>query len=186
MKTSIKIMTATLSAAALMTLASTVSFAESCFLAKQMENPDARTLYEQTVNEAREAAQSVYGNGIDYSAEFMFATGERQVVDSFSRDCMTCHDGMNAPYHDVRIRNGKRQGAISLQTVLASHPIGMHYGSAAYENRFLRPVDELDKNIILADGRVGCLSCHNMLNPNRFHLSVENDQSALCLQCHMR
>ncbi|GAB4294197.1 MAG: cytochrome c [Desulfuromonadia bacterium] len=184
MKTSIRIMVTTLSAAALMTLSSTVSFAESCFLAKQLENPEARVLYEQTIREAQESEKSVFGGRVDYSTEFIFATGERQTVDSFSSDCMSCHDGMNAPYHDVRIRNGARRGGLSLETVLASHPIGMHYGSAAYENRSLRGVDELDPNIILADGRVGCLSCHNMLNPDKFHLVVDNGQSGLCFQCH--
>lgn len=186
MKSSIKQTALMLSTLALVGFSSTVSLAESCYLAKQLENPDLRAMYEQRINEAREAEQSVFGNRLDFSTEFIFADGGRQTVDTFSSDCMACHDGVNARYHDVRIRNGKRQGPISLSTVLGSHPIGMHYGSAAYENSSLRPVDEMNPNIVLADGRVGCLSCHSMLNPEQFHLAVDNSGSNLCFQCHIR
>lgn len=183
MKTTNRIMTILL-AMALVAVSSAASRAESCHLAKQLEDPGMRSLYEARINEARENEESVFGGTVRFSTEFVFANGDRQLVDSFSSDCMACHDGLNATYHDVRIRNGKRQGAISLANVLGSHPIGMHYGSMAYENTTLRPVETLDRKIVLADGLVGCLSCHDMLNPSPFHLVMENEGSRLCLQCH--
>lgn len=160
--------------------------AESCFLVQQLADPHARAQYEQKIAEAKEAESSVYGSRRNYSADFLFATGESQTVDSFSFDCMSCHDGMNAKYHDVRIRNGEREGSMSLQTVLASHPIGMHYGSAAYENRSLRDQRLLNSSMTMVDGRVGCLSCHNLLNPEKNHLAVDNSSSGLCLECHAK
>jgi hypothetical protein len=36
------------------------------------------------------------------------------------------------------------------------------------------------------DGRIDCISCHNLLNPDRYHLRIENRKSRLCLACHLK
>ena len=157
--------------------------AESCFLAQQLTNPQLRAEYEQKIADAKAAATSRFGESYNYSVNFTVSANENVTIDSFSYDCILCHDGMNAKYHDIRFRQGRRE-SISLVTVLASHPIGMSYGSMAYENDKLRNMANLDPSITLVDGRVGCLSCHNLLNPEKFHLAMNNENSQLCLQCH--
>ena len=157
--------------------------AESCYLAQQLSDPQLRAEYEQKIAQAKAAATSRFGESYNYSVNFTVSGNENVTIDSFSYDCILCHDGMNAKYHDIRFREGRRD-SISLKTVLASHPIGMSYGAMAYENAKLRHMSTIDQSLTLVDGRVGCLSCHNLLNPEKSHLAMNNDNSQLCLQCH--
>jgi nitrate reductase cytochrome c-type subunit len=159
--------------------------AESCFLAQQLTDPTLRSQYEQKIAEAQAAATSRYGESYNYSVSFTMSSGEKVTIDSFSLDCILCHDGMNAKYHDIRYRNDHND-RISLESVLGSHPIGMSYGAMAYANAKLRHLSSISGTMVLVDGRVGCLSCHNLLNPEKFHLSSTNDKSELCLQCHVK
>lgn len=159
--------------------------AENCYLAQQLSDPQLRAAYEQKIADAKAAATSRFGETFNYSVTFSLSPTEEATIDSFSYDCVLCHDGMNAKYHDIRFRSGQRE-SISLKTVLASHPIGMSYGAMAYENTKLRPQHGLDPAITLVDGRVGCLSCHNLLNPEKYHLTMSNDNSELCMQCHTK
>ncbi|WP_407920198.1 cytochrome c3 family protein [Geobacter pickeringii] len=50
----------------------------------------------------------------------------------------------------------------------------------------LKRPDHLDGRITLVDGKVGCLSCHNMLSQERSLLTINNNSSQLCLSCHER
>jgi predicted CXXCH cytochrome family protein len=36
------------------------------------------------------------------------------------------------------------------------------------------------------DGRVDCISCHDLTNTDRYHLRIENRKSRLCLACHLK
>ena len=159
--------------------------AETCYLAEQLTDPQIRAEYVKKIAEAKAAATSRFGATYNYSVTFSTSNNESMVIDSFSYDCILCHDGMNAKYHEIRVSSGQRQ-PISLVNVLSSHPVGMPYGAAAYENAKLRHMTALNESIALVDGRVGCLSCHNMLNPEPKHLSVSNENSELCLQCHTK
>ncbi|WP_243688226.1 cytochrome c3 family protein [Geotalea toluenoxydans] len=40
--------------------------------------------------------------------------------------------------------------------------------------------------MVLVDGRVGCLTCHDPLNRKAPHLVASNDRSNLCLTCHIK
>lgn len=159
--------------------------AESCFLAQQLTDPQVRAEYEQKIGEAKAAAKSRFGATYNYSVSFSPSAHETMTIDSFSYDCVLCHDGMNAKYHEIRYRSEKRQ-AVSLDTVLGSHPIGMAYGAMAYENAKLRHQTTLPDSMVLVDGRVGCLSCHDLLNPGKKHLVMNNDSNELCMNCHKK
>jgi hypothetical protein len=174
-------------AVSVIALAATVvgASAESCFLAQQLSDPQLRGQYEQKISEAQAAANSRSGESFSYSVNFSLSPSENVTIDSFSLDCILCHDGMNAKYHDIRVRNERKSG-ISMNTVMGGHPIGMSYGASAYENGKLRHLKSLNPSMVLVDGRVGCLSCHNLLNPEKNHLSSTNEQSELCLQCHLK
>ena len=159
--------------------------AETCYLTQQLADPANRAEYQQKIAEAKAAAVSRFGASYSYSVSFTNAAGDKLDIDSFSYDCILCHDGINAKYHDINYRSGKRSG-ITLKTVLDSHPIGMSYGAMAYDNAKLRHQTTLNEELVLVDGRVGCLSCHNMLNPEKYHLAMSNESSELCLSCHIK
>lgn len=105
-------------------------------------------------------------------------------IDALSFSCISCHDGTNAPGGEVRVKNNPTQREITLRGVKGSHPIGMDYESYAINDRKLRGAGALNKEMIFVNGKVGCLTCHNPLNPKKKHLVMENEYSALCLTCH--
>lgn len=154
----------------------------TCAFTKQLQDPNSRMEFSARLNAAKEAAASPYGERARYSATYSDDTGEPMEIDSFSLDCLGCHDGINARIHNIRYKNNVMERTGSMETVRGSHPIGMHYGSYAYTSNQLRGLTELNEDMVLVDGKVGCLSCHNPLNPNKKHLASKN----LCLGCHIK
>jgi predicted CXXCH cytochrome family protein len=41
-----------------------------------------------------------------------------------------------------------------------------------------------NNKMVFVNGKVGCLTCHNPLNPEKGHLVMSDQKSALCLTCH--
>ena len=156
-----------------------------CTYSTQLAVPGQRDIYSVQIRRIKNAARSAYGDVNSESIPFLFKE-ERVELDPISFDCITCHDGISAPLHDIRFK-GDNNRTINMQTVMGPHPIGMHYGSASYAKPgSLRDQGSLNDDMVLVNGRVGCLSCHNPLNPEKNHLIVGLDQSQLCLTCHIK
>jgi predicted CXXCH cytochrome family protein len=122
-----------------------------------------------------------------------FVTGEKSdsfsqggSVDSFSRDCLTCHDGGHAS--DVKINYRNNPGSKNTKFGRAKdHPIGMDYNSySAMDPQNYKPVAAFNSKMTFVDGKVGCLTCHNPLKPEKTHLVMSDQGSALCLSCHIK
>jgi predicted CXXCH cytochrome family protein len=107
-------------------------------------------------------------------------------IDSLSKNCMSCHDGFitaavtvdyrNTPGHRTNKYDGK-----------AEHPVGMNYASyAAMDPTNYKSLQAFNSKMIFVNGRVGCLTCHNPLNPEKSHLVMSDVKSALCLTCHKK
>lgn len=158
----------------------------NCSFSRQLEAPEARIQFQMQLKKAKEASTSRYGEVFTNTIRYTDSNGESVELDTFSFDCLTCHDGINAPGRDIRYKNLNQGRAMGMENVLGSHPIGMHYGSHAYANRELRSTAELDVNMVFVDGKVGCLSCHNPLNPKKRHLVMGNERSRLCYSCHTK
>ena len=104
-------------------------------------------------------------------------------LDSESRRCLGCHDGINA------IEKAGGSGVPSFGQFRASgseHPIGVVYSSSKSGHRSsrLRPSGLLPDTIRLPGGRVSCVSCHNLYARNEHLLSTPMEQSRLCFTCH--
>ncbi len=105
------------------------------------------------------------------------------VLDAVSSNCLTCHDGVNA-------REAGHQWLRSAGGYLGdpgrNHPVGIPYVRRENDHRGspLRHVTLLPKEVRLPDGKVSCVSCHNLYNVERYRLSVPIEGSRLCLTCH--
>ncbi|HYS43305.1 MAG TPA: cytochrome c3 family protein, partial [Geobacteraceae bacterium] len=60
----------------------------------------------------------------------------------------------------------------------------MDYASYASFGRGYKQASMLNPKMLLVNGKVGCLTCHNPLNPDKSHLVMSDYRSALCLTCH--
>lgn len=100
-----------------------------------------------------------------------------QGVDDFSVTCLACHGGNLLSGWNIRLVHSTKDAS-------GSHRIGTNYVSLAMRGPGLQEPEMLDPRIVLAEGRVGCLSCHDPFNLDGNHLVMSNSGSRLCLSCH--
>jgi predicted CXXCH cytochrome family protein len=106
-------------------------------------------------------------------------------IDAFSKDCLNCHDGSSA--HNIEFNYTNSPGTASQQKYAggSDHPNGMDYQSyVAFGRGKFKRISTFNSKMKFVNGKVGCLTCHNPLNPEKGHLVMSDLRSALCLTCH--
>ncbi len=105
-------------------------------------------------------------------------------LDEASRNCLTCHDGLNAS--DAGHETGLSRSLANLGEKDRNHPIGVLYPQFGKRRAEvpLRPAAALPATVQLPGGMVSCVSCHDLYQPDRNRLSVPINDSRLCLTCH--
>jgi len=90
--------------------------------------------------------------------------------------CISCHDGKTAKH-------------VSFCTVKcdysSSHVVFKIYPQAGKAARYAPAAALQAKGIKLEDGKVTCISCHDLRKPGRYHLVMDNTKSRLCFVCHV-
>jgi predicted CXXCH cytochrome family protein len=81
-------------------------------------------------------------------------------------DCLSCHDGSIG-----QIKGGSGDHSVEVMYV-------------ASKERALRPIN--DRRVVLVNGMVTCLSCHNPYKTGTKRLIKSNEESRLCLTCHIK
>lgn len=106
-------------------------------------------------------------------------------MDPLSVMCSGCHA---EDEEEVDVAEIKKENMWSIGSGIGhSHPIGIDYDRAAWRNRELVPMDEVDPRIVFFDGKVGCGSCHNLYAPGGGASLVIGDRDNyqdLCFGCH--
>ncbi|MBI4687616.1 MAG: cytochrome c3 family protein [Nitrospirae bacterium] len=102
-------------------------------------------------------------------------------IDKTSLQCIECHDSQ------LDIPGGGLGAGTWNHSRGANHPIGVSYSSVSMKNpRNYRPSGALRKEIVLFNGNIGCGTCHNIYAKGKFMLVMDNNRSALCLECHIK
>jgi predicted CXXCH cytochrome family protein len=143
------------------------------------ENTHAKTApasYPDTTSVAGYPGRAITGNS---AAEGVAG------LDDFSVQCLSCHDGKGASDVAVVLRNAPLQKKSHVTSFSMDHPLGMEYRRYAASGSGFKQALE-GSRMTMVNGRVGCLTCHNPLNPERGHLAISDHGSALCLTCHDR
>lgn len=161
-----------------------------CLLANQLKDPAQREDYLLAVAFLKNPrdfrvvgdAGSMYRDPIPVSYS---AYEPPAKLDRMSFECLTCHDGTTAQVAEVRFKSSNDTN--NYADITRNHPIGIDYEEAASRHPGqYRSIDSLDPRVTLVDGKLGCITCHEPLNPKKSHMSMNNDGSALCLECHIR
>lgn len=104
-------------------------------------------------------------------------------IDAHSLQCLGCHAGGHAGGGSVSVSRG---GVLRHASGSAPHPIGRSYRDASLRGGF-HPENLLaQKKIILSNGRISCISCHEAYKKDHGKLVASLDRSALCLSCHAK
>ncbi len=102
-----------------------------------------------------------------------------QELDAFSINCMGCH----GQYGDDNAVTIDTRRIITHTSTSLNHPIGRSYDNARRFGGY-RPQAMLSKKILLPNGRLSCVSCHEGYSKEHGRLVVSQPGTSLCLQCH--
>ena len=142
---------------------------------EQMYGNIKKASYSEDESREAEPTQNIWGFAIKQAAS---TTG----IDALSTDCLGCHDGVGATPVATVLKNNP---FASHQTLPGKdHPIGMDYNRYVASSRGYKSLLGVSNKMVFVNGKVGCLTCHNPLNPEKGHLVMSDRNSALCLTCH--
>jgi len=99
-------------------------------------------------------------------------------VDEISLGCMVCHNGSLGSGGNVRKAHGESS------SISGSHVIGSDYNNISYTKGGYRNIHNVNAMVKFIDGRIGCLSCHDIQNKQKMHLVATLTGSKLCFECH--
>lgn len=105
-------------------------------------------------------------------------------LDAHSRRCLSCHDGASAA--DSANMTSAGPGRVHVDGTQQNHPVGVAYQRVNRSKNVsrLHPVARLPQQIALPEGKVSCVSCHDLYAGVRYLLAVPTRDSRLCLACH--
>jgi predicted CXXCH cytochrome family protein len=98
-------------------------------------------------------------------------------AEGIAESCISCHDGSIA-------------GNVSFCTVKCDfstpHAIMKRYPPMGKKASFFASAAEVTaKGVRIVNGKVTCVSCHNLKNAARYHL-VQDERGRLCVICHIK
>ena len=113
------------------------------------------------------------------------SSGSRgRALDRQTTQCLGCHDGVNA----VESRNPTpwNRGRGYAGDGQRNHPVGVEYPDRTPRGSSVpfRPVSLLPEQVVLPEGKVGCVSCHDLYSEKKHLLTVTIEGSELCFTCH--
>lgn len=103
-------------------------------------------------------------------------------IDSVSLECIECHDSY------IKVP-GSSLGAGTWNhfNIEFNHPIGVSYKNiSARDIRNYKPAGMLSSEVKLFDGKIGCGTCHNIYSGENYMLVINNRNSRLCFECHIK
>lgn len=104
-------------------------------------------------------------------------------IDAHSLHCLGCHAGSHTGGGTVSIG---RRGVLRHASGAAPHPIGTYYRDALRKGGYHPESTLAQKNVMLSEGRISCLSCHEAYKKEHGKLVLPITRSALCLSCHAK
>lgn len=164
----------------------------SCLFAAQLaSDPALKTAFTTKIRAIKggaveESDELIYDSNIDAGSTSSLSLPEpAKSLDSLSYDCLSCHDGVMAQNFNFRIKNNPGGRVMSLEDITGGHPVGMEYNRyVSVGGKDYRSEVTFSREMVFAEGKVGCLTCHNPLNKDRGHLVMNNSRSELCFACH--
>lgn len=120
----------------------------------------------------------VFAAGIGLCGEEIAHHGFQVNSEGGYGECLSCHD-------DV-VAKGMSPCMTEICTLKSEHPIDRPYPPSTKMREYTPAAVAEMAGVKLINGRIDCISCHNLLNTARFHLRIEDIKSRLCLTCHLK
>lgn len=155
-----------------------------CDYSVYLEEPVPRARFIAMQNEMYQLSQARASDNARYSALSSDLAGALEgQVDEVSRGCLGCHVEMGmmlkngSAYHKGLHNEGMLKMAVS-------HSIGIDYERKTLFRNDLKSAAEFSPNMMLVNGKLGCVTCHDPLNSEGNHLATGKNRSGICFACH--
>lgn len=111
-------------------------------------------------------------------AELLDHHGRQADNEGSTAYCMTCHDGSSA----------RKVIVCTTTCTINVHKSMIAYPPPGRVRDFAQQQDVLAAGVKLEDGKIGCISCHDLRNTQKFQFAVDTTPFAkkLCHACHIR
>lgn len=162
------------------------------FSSKEWSGGDACTAcHTQEKNEPPSAAP-LWDAKADLNRRFGTSLAQSNAAGGGTTLCLRCHDGTIAMDAIAPVKTIRRPvshlnpSSFSTGHGKGNHPVGVEY--PAFDRGYEPSNLVIANRVVLPDGRVECISCHdphNMMG-ERAMLVRSNARSALCLTCHRK
>ncbi len=108
-----------------------------------------------------------------------YRTGSDQ-IDEISLGCLGCHEKPARQGSE----NASGAHATGMARMASSHRVGSDYERAAFARQNLKNSREFPEQMILVNGMLSCVTCHDPLTRTTGRTSSDNDRASLCFSCH--
>jgi hypothetical protein len=128
--------------------------------------------------------QAHYGT-VDYEGAGSRPRASGRGLDSVSAQCLACHDGVTA--RDPVNPTSSEGGGFDLFDQHRNHPVGIPNwkGWRKHSGVSYRLPPLVSEEVRLPEGKVSCVSCHDLYSNLADKLAVPIERSMLCLTCHV-
>lgn len=155
-----------------------------CDYTVYLEEPVPRARFIAMQNEVYQLSQTRASDHARYSALSSDPAGTLEgQADEVSRGCLGCHVEMG-----MMLKNGsaypKGLHNEGMAKMAVSHSIGIDYERKTLFRSDLKSAAEFSPNMMLVNGKLGCVTCHDPLNREGNHLATGNSRSGICFACH--
>ena len=147
------------------------------------ENPLARADFIAMRNRMYEQMLKQADPDVRYRSQDPFSINQpKRQIDEMSQKCLGCHDELGA----VKKYGSKSPSGFSnvgMSRIAEAHPVGLVYEKRTLFRDNLKSSAEFPPEVILVNGRISCITCHDPLNSKGNHMAGGN-RSVLCFVCH--
>jgi hypothetical protein len=116
--------------------------------------------------------------GMALSAEVVNHHGTRVESESGYPACLSCHDGV------VATNISPCMARVCM--LKSDHSVNKPYPPPDRMREFASAAAAELAGAKFIDGKIDCISCHDLKNTGRFHLRIVDTNSRLCLACHLK
>jgi predicted CXXCH cytochrome family protein len=154
-----------------------------CDYSVYLEEPVPRARFIAMRNEMYQLSQARASSDTRYSILSSPAGTTEVQADELSRGCLGCHEEMGMMLKDGSRypKGGHNEGMVKISV---SHSIGIDYERKALFRTDLKSASGFSPNMMLVNGKVGCVTCHDPLSSEVNHLVTNNGRSGICFECH--
>ena len=99
-------------------------------------------------------------------------------ADGNYRECLACHDGV--------IAKAMASCITEICVMKTDHPVDRPYPPPSKMQKFTPAAVAEMAGVKLINGRIDCISCHDLRKTSQYHLRIEDIRSKLCLACHLK